>query len=83
MQATQELEMGLRQRVETHIALRQHNRPGAGSRVVTVRLPRELHEALKERARQERLSMNRLAVLAFEEAVAALSPAEQAEPNHS
>lgn len=65
----------LRQRIETAIALkRDHDDPGNRPAVVTVRMPHALHRRLKEVARAEQISLNRLMVLAGEQAFTDLLP---------
>ena len=48
----------------------------AQKRVVTVRLPESIHEALKDLAHREKISLNTLAVAALQ----AVLPAEEPQP---
>jgi predicted HicB family RNase H-like nuclease len=61
--------MGVRKRLEQYIALEQKRRPSSGTAVVSVRMPRGLHERLAATKAAERVSMNRFCVMAIEDAL--------------
>lgn len=52
----------------------RHEPTAAPPRVITVRLSAELHEALKNLAHRERVSLNMLCIAAFQEQLPAAEP---------
>lgn len=71
--------MSIRSRIETFLALQRTRQPGAASKVITVRMSRELFDKLTDTCGREQLSKNRLVTLAIEDSLAALAPPQAAE----